>query len=105
MIGQAISHYTIQAKIGEDGAGVLYRAIDIRQGRPVALRILSPAVIANPQWRQCLERVAFEASRLQNPHIARILEFSTCDGVQFVAMEAPQSASAHRFPERPRPPK
>src|SRR5260221_8862286 len=103
MIGQALSHYKIQAKIGEDGAGVLYRATDTREGRPVALRILSAAVISNPQWRQRLERVAVEASGLQNPHIARILEFSTCDGIQFVVMEAPEGESAYDFLERQRP--
>src|SRR5438093_146315 len=103
MIGQAISYYTIQAKVGEDGAGALYRATDTRQGRPVALRILSPALIANSEWRQHLERVAFESSGLQNPHIAQIVEFSTRDGVQFAVMEAPEGESVYDFLERQRP--
>src|SRR5205823_5796335 len=93
----------IQAKIGEDGSGVLYKAIDTRQDQPVALRILSPSVIANPERRQRLERVAFEASGLQNPHIAQILEFSSCDGIQFVVMEAPEGESVYDFLERQRP--
>jgi serine/threonine protein kinase len=37
MIGRTILHYRITDRIGEGGMGVVWRAEDIRLGRPVAL--------------------------------------------------------------------
>ena len=40
MITKTLAHYEILAPIGEGGMGVVYRAVDTRLGRPVAVKLL-----------------------------------------------------------------
>jgi Tol biopolymer transport system component/predicted Ser/Thr protein kinase len=87
MIGRVVSHYEILAKLGEGGMGVLYKAHDSRLGRLVALKILRPDKVADPERRRRFVQEARAASALNHPHIVTVYDIGETDGVHFIAME------------------
>ena len=55
-IGQIFSGYLIEAVAGRGGMGVVYRATQIGLGRTVALKLITPAVAADADFRERLQR-------------------------------------------------
>jgi len=49
MIGQALLHYRITGKIGEGGMGAVYRAVNTHLDRPVAIQVLPPGRVSDPE--------------------------------------------------------
>src|SRR5438046_3424592 len=87
LVGQTVSHYEIQAKLGEGGMGIVYRAFDTQLFRPVALKVLSPTALADPESNTRLLREARAASALNHPHIAHVYEIGEAGNVRFIVME------------------
>jgi Tol biopolymer transport system component len=84
--GEMLSHYRVEAKLGEGGMGTVYRAYDTQLHRRVALKVLAPAYFADPKYKQGLLREARAASALSHPNIVAIYEIGS-GGVDFIAME------------------
>ena len=87
VIGQTISHYKIEQKLGQGGMGVVYRAQDTRLGRKVALKMLLPELTADPVLRQRLEAEAKATSSLHHPVIATVYDFETEGDSAFIVYE------------------
>jgi serine/threonine protein kinase len=67
-----ISHYRIEHEIGRGGMGVVYRAVDSRLGRQVAVKVLPPDASPDPERRRRFVQEARAASALNHPNIVTI---------------------------------
>ena len=87
MTGRTLSHFEVLEKLGEGGMGVVYKARDTQLNRFVALKLLPPDKIADPERRRRFIQEARAASSLNHPNIVTIYEISQADRADFIAME------------------
>ncbi len=95
--GDMLGHYRVEAKLGQGGMGAVYRAYDTSLRRAVALKVLSPEQLADPERKQRLVREARTASGLNHPNIVTIHEIGSEGGADFIAMEYVEGQSLERL--------
>ena len=88
-LGKVIDgRYEIQARIGEGGMGVVYKARQTSIDRLIAIKMLNPQMAGDQQWVQRFYNEAKACSRLQHPNTIRMFDFGqTQDGRLFMTME------------------
>ncbi|MDQ1474157.1 MAG: eukaryotic-like serine/threonine-protein kinase, partial [Bryobacterales bacterium] len=87
MTGRTLGPYKILDKLGEGGMGAVFKALDTRLGREVALKFLPADVVGNDERRFRFIREAQSASRLNHPNIVTIYDIAEADGTHFITME------------------
>jgi len=85
--GVRIGRYVIDRVLGQGGMGAVYLAHDPELDRRVAIKLLHPALSANPENRTRLLREAQAMARVHHSHVVTVHDVVTWEGQLFVAME------------------
>ena len=67
--GEDLGAYRIEKLIGRGGMGEVYRAVDTRLGRPVALKLLAPELADDDRFRERFLRESRLAASLDHPNV------------------------------------
>src|SRR5262249_32145514 len=79
--------YRVLEVLGSGGMGTGVRSEDVGLGRPVALKVLRPALAASPTARQRFLREARAAAAVRSDHVVTIYQVGEDRGTPFLAME------------------
>src|SRR5512133_388702 len=85
--GLRLGPYEIQAPVGAGGMGEVYKAVDTRLKRIVAIKVLPRDLARSHESRQRLQREARSISQLSHAHICTLYDFGQQDGIDFLVME------------------
>jgi serine/threonine protein kinase/Tol biopolymer transport system component len=92
MIGTTLSHYKIVDELGRGGMGIVYKALDTKLDRTVAIKVLPSAALASADDRARFYREAKAAAKLHHPHIASVFEID-----EAVPSDAPHGTEPSPF--------
>ena len=84
--GQHIAGYRVERALGRGGMGVVYLAEDLRLGRNVALKLISPQYAGDEAFRERFLRESRLAASIDHPHIVPVYEAGEVDGFLFLSM-------------------
>ncbi|HEY2075411.1 MAG TPA: protein kinase [Streptosporangiaceae bacterium] len=95
--GEQLAGYQIQEQIGRGGMAVVYRALDLRLGRVVALKVLAPHLGEDDAFRQRFIRESRALAGVDHPHIIPVFEAGEQGGVLFIAMRFVENGDVRRL--------
>ena len=101
MVGKTLLSYRIEAKLGAGGMGVVYRAVDSRLDRKVAIKVLPASALSSADRERRFVQEAKAASSLNHPNIVTIYDINTQElegeSIQYIAMELVAGETLHHL--------
>jgi len=83
--GSTLAGYVIEEQVGAGGMAVVFRARDGVLGRLAALKVLSPALAADQEFRVRFLRESQAVASVEEPHIIPVYGAGEADGVLYIA--------------------
>ena len=99
-LGSRIAGYRLEEEIGAGGMAVVFRALDERLDRFVALKLLTPWLAADEDFRHRFLRESRAAAAVDDPHIIPVYEAGEASGVLFISMRYVSGGSVRDLMKR-----
>jgi TolB-like protein/Tfp pilus assembly protein PilF len=87
LIGRTLGHYRLTAKLGAGGMGEVFRAVDTKLGRDVAVKILPAEMASDPERLERFRREAKVLATLDHAAIVSVFSIEEVDGIHFLTMQ------------------
>jgi serine/threonine protein kinase len=97
-----IGQYEILAHIATGGMGAVYKALDIENQRPVALKILAAEMASKPSVVERFKREGRSAAKLKHENVVALYESGEFNGTHFLAYEFVDGRDLHDYIARRR---
>jgi DNA-binding CsgD family transcriptional regulator len=84
--GSVLGDFRIEGAIGRGGMGVVYQAVQLSLGRPVALKLIAPHLADDQDFRERFLRESRLAASIDHPHIVPVYVAGEEEGLHYIAM-------------------
>ena len=85
--GERFGDFLIEADLGRGGMGVVFRATQVNLNRPVALKVLDPALAGDAEFTQRFEREASILASMSSPHVIQVFGHGRVDDCLYLATQ------------------
>ena len=87
IVGKVLDNYRILQNIGRGGMGFVFKALNIKLNKIVALKMIAPALAMNDSFMSRFESEAKTLAKLENPNIVGIYDLRTDNVYAYIVME------------------
>ena len=98
--GDVFGGYRIEAVAGSGGMGVVYRAVQLDLGRPVALKLIAADRAADPDFRERFQRESRMAAAIDHPNVVPVHGAGEEDGQLYLVMRYVRGTDLHALIKR-----
>jgi serine/threonine protein kinase/Leucine-rich repeat (LRR) protein len=102
IVPRSVAHYQVVGELGSGAFGTVYRALDTKLQREVALKVPTPRSMSSQVARERFLREARAAAQLNHPNICPIYEVGQADGVPFYSMALVRGGSLRKVMQKGR---
>jgi hypothetical protein len=95
--GSEFAGCRIEAVLGRGGMGVIYRATELRLGRPVALKLIATEQASDPDVRERFEREARMTASIEHPNVVPVYGAGEEDGHLYLVMRFVPGTDLHHL--------
>ena len=88
-------NFLLERELGAGGMGGVYMGRDKMLDRPVAVKVMTKELGADPDFVEKFKKEAQSAARLIHPNIAQVYSYGICDGMPYIAMELASGGSLY----------
>ena len=97
LVGQMLDQYRLVEQVGQGGMATVYRALDTRTLREVALKVLSPTIVGDKRFVRRFRREATLVTRLKHPNILPVLGYGESRGFVYIVMPFIKGLTLHDY--------